>query len=85
MKCSECDKCDLYRAEDEDAQVKRAGQEAERLWREREGMVGVKGLENAVGNVAGQDPLWAQFWEGRWSVQGVVDGVVERCVVVDID
>ncbi|KAK5384254.1 hypothetical protein LTS13_002448 [Exophiala xenobiotica] len=85
MKCSECDKCDLYRAEDEDAQVKRAGQEAERLWREREGMVGVKGLENAVGNVAGHDPLWAQFWEGRWSVQGIVDGVVERCVVVDIE
>ncbi|EXJ80812.1 hypothetical protein A1O3_07096 [Capronia epimyces CBS 606.96] len=84
-KCTECDKCDLYRAEDEDAEVRRAGEEAERLWREREGMVGVKGLEDAVGNVAGEDTLWRRFWDGRWTVQGVVDAVVERCVVVEID
>ncbi|EXJ90368.1 hypothetical protein A1O1_03467 [Capronia coronata CBS 617.96] len=85
VKCTECDKCDLYRAEDEDLEVRRAGEEAERLWREREGMVGVKGLEDAVGNVAGEDTLWKRFWDGRWTVQGVVDAVVERCVVVDID
>lgn len=85
MKCTECDKCDLYRAEDEDAQVKSAGEEAERLWREREGMIGVKGLEDAVGNVAGEDTLWRRFWEGRWSIQGLVDGLVEHCIVVDID
>ncbi|KIW19558.1 hypothetical protein PV08_00131 [Exophiala spinifera] len=85
MKCSECDKCDLYRAEDEDAQVKSAGEEAERLWREREGMVGVKGLEDAVGNVAGEDTIWRRIWDGRWTIQGVVDAAVERCVFVDID
>ncbi|KAI1619053.1 hypothetical protein EDD37DRAFT_295961 [Exophiala viscosa] len=85
LKCTECDKCDLYRAEDEDAQVKRAGEEAEKLWREREGMIGVKGLEDAVGNVAGEDTLWRQFWEWKWSIQGVVDGLVDRCIVVDID
>lgn len=83
--CAECDKCDLYRAEDEDAEVKRAGEEAERLWREREGMVGVKGLEDAVGDVAGEDSLWGRFWEGRWSLQSVVDGLVEQCIVVDVD
>lgn len=85
MKCTECDKCDLYRAEDEDAEVRRAGEEAERRWREREGMVGVKGLENAVGNVAGEDTVWKRFCDGRWTVQGVVDAVVEQCVVVDLD
>ncbi|KAJ4516407.1 hypothetical protein HRR83_001736 [Exophiala dermatitidis] len=86
MKCTECDKCDLYQAEDEDLQVLRAGEEAERLWREREGMVGVKGLEDAVGNLAGEEnSLWKRVRDGRWTVQGVVDAVVERCVVVTID
>ncbi|KAJ9637108.1 hypothetical protein H2204_005033 [Knufia peltigerae] len=85
MKCSECDKCDLYRAEDEDAQVKSAGEEAERQWREREGMVGVRGLEDAVGNVAGEDTIWRRFWDGRWTIQGAVDAAVEQCVFVDIE
>jgi hypothetical protein len=83
--CTECDKCDLYRAEDEDAEVRRAGEQAERLWREREGMVGVKGLENATGNVAGDDNVWQRFWDGRWSIQGIVNWGVERCIVVTID
>lgn len=85
QKCSECDKCDLYRAEDEDGQVRRAGEEAERRWREREGMVGVKGLEDAVGNVAGENTLWRRFRDGRWTVQGVVDTLIERCVVVEVE
>ncbi|MCJ1364811.1 hypothetical protein MMC16_003928 [Acarospora aff. strigata] len=41
-RCSQCDKCDLYKAEDEDVLVKRAGERAEREWRIREGMVGVR-------------------------------------------
>ena len=45
--CRECEKCDLYRAEDEDEIVRRAGERAEKEWREREGLgeevVGVGG------------------------------------------
>lgn len=83
--CTECDKCDLYRAEDEDMMVKKAGEEAERLWREREGMIGVRGLEDAVGNVAGEDTWWKKVGEGNWTVQGVVDWFVETGVVVQVE
>jgi hypothetical protein len=83
--CTECDKCDLYRAEDEDLMVKKAGEEAERLWREREGMVGVKGLEDAVGNVAGEDTWWMKLKQGSWTVQGVVDSAVSSAVIVEVD
>ncbi|KIX02296.1 uncharacterized protein Z518_08235 [Rhinocladiella mackenziei CBS 650.93] len=85
LKCGECDKCDLYQAEDEDEQVRRAGEEAERRWREKEGMVGVKGLEDAVGSVAGEDTTWRRFWRGNWTLQSVVDRMVEQCVVVDVE
>ena len=36
-KCGDCDKCDLYKSENEDEIVKRAGELAERDWRIREG------------------------------------------------
>ena len=36
-KCAECEKCDLYRAEDEDEIVRRAGKRAEKDWRKRQG------------------------------------------------
>ena len=36
-KCGDCDKCDLYKSEDEDEIVNRAGDIAEREWRIREG------------------------------------------------
>ncbi|KAH0836992.1 hypothetical protein AYO21_08802 [Fonsecaea monophora] len=85
QKCQECDRCDLYRAEDEDLMVRRAGEEAERVWREKEGMVGVKGLEDAVGNVAGEDTVWKRFKDGRWTVQGVLDWLVERAVIVEVE
>ncbi|KAL1876791.1 hypothetical protein Plec18167_005201 [Paecilomyces lecythidis] len=40
-RCTECNKCDLYLAEDEEAVARRAGEKAEREWRIRQGMVGV--------------------------------------------
>lgn len=85
QKCQECDKCDLYRAEDEDAEVKRAGEEAERMWREREGMIGVKGLEDAVGNVAGEDSIFSRLKDGRWSVQDIADWAVEMFISVEVE
>lgn len=45
-RCTECNRCDLYLAEDEEAVSRRAGEKAEREWRVREGMVGVRGLED---------------------------------------
>ncbi|OCK81892.1 hypothetical protein K432DRAFT_276751, partial [Lepidopterella palustris CBS 459.81] len=36
--CAECEKCDLYRIEDEDVAVRRAAERAEREWREKEGI-----------------------------------------------
>lgn len=65
-KCSECDKCDLYRSEDEDRIVKAAGEDAEREWREREGMVGVEGLKGA-----GDDK--EDWWEAKKTLQGWFD------------
>jgi hypothetical protein len=82
-KCTECEKCDLYREEDEDEAVKQAGEKAEQDWRHREGMVGVKGLEGAVGNIGGADSWWHQFLRGQWTVQGVVNWLVGRCVIVE--
>lgn len=38
-RCTECDKCDLYRTEDEEEVARRAGEEAERAWRIREGVL----------------------------------------------
>lgn len=66
-KCSECDKCDLYRSEDEDRIVKAAGEEAERGWREREGMVGVEGLKGGSGD---DKEGW---WEAKRTLQGWFD------------
>jgi hypothetical protein len=75
----------LYREEDEDEAVRQAGERAEQEWRHREGMVGVKGLEGAVGNIGGADGWWQQFLRGRWSVQGIVDWSVGECVIVEED
>ena len=96
--CIECQKCDLYRNEDEDLVVKKAGEEAERQWRIREGMVGVEGLDDAVSgvmNMTGDDGIsdilrrgeWVEkmiknFIRGEWTVQELVTSVVKRCVVV---
>ncbi|TKA47541.1 hypothetical protein B0A54_01913 [Friedmanniomyces endolithicus] len=36
-RCGECERCDLYGAEDEEAAIRKATQTAEKMWREREG------------------------------------------------
>ncbi|KAI9933477.1 hypothetical protein ASPWEDRAFT_116110 [Aspergillus wentii DTO 134E9] len=41
-RCTECNKCDLYQAEDEEEVARRAGERAEREWRARQGMTGVE-------------------------------------------
>lgn len=39
-RCTECSKCDLYQAEDEEAVARRAGEKAEREWLSRQGESG---------------------------------------------
>ncbi|PGH06792.1 hypothetical protein AJ79_06433 [Helicocarpus griseus UAMH5409] len=38
-RCTECNKCDLYLAEDDEAVARRAGERAERQWRIRQGLL----------------------------------------------
>ena len=74
-KCVVCDKCDLYLGEDEAGAVARAGQLAEKEWREREGMVGVEGLGSGL-----QDGALARWRQGQWTLQDVVDCFVAELV-----
>lgn len=82
-KCTECDKCDLYREEDEDEAVRRAGEQAEHDWREREGMVGVKGLEGAVDNMGIVDGWWQRTSRGDFSIQDSANRLVALFVTVE--
>ncbi|KAI9872566.1 MAG: hypothetical protein M1830_001474 [Pleopsidium flavum] len=77
-RCTECEKCDLYKGEDEDGAVRRAGERAEREWREREGMVGVGVGVNGL-HGAGMGEREGERWWRRgkwWTFQEVVDAVV---------
>jgi hypothetical protein len=79
-RCTECTKCDLYLAEDEEAVARRAGEKAEREWRMREGLVGAAGFGNVHvllddatrkknGGGGGQwDWGWQRhgYWKGVW-------------------
>jgi hypothetical protein len=65
-RCTECERCDLYRGENEAEMVKRAGEVAEREWRVREGLG-----KDVVATAPGGRGRW---W---WTMQEVVDGWVE--------
>lgn len=79
----ECEKCDLYRGEDEDEVVRRAGERAEREWRVREGW-DKSVMGGAGGAVAMPSPVIKGYNDKRgvWGVQEVVDWWVERVVKV---
>ena len=82
--CTECRKCDLYRAENEDEVARRAGEDAERRWRIKEGMVGVDGLETVPKETEGQGSSVLQpFLTGRWTLQKVVDWGVRKLIEVE--
>lgn len=81
--CGECNKCDLYRVEDEDRVVKRAKERAEAEWWETQGEGAKKGLEKEVGK-EGTLATWGSGqgimgmkrgnWEG-W-IEGLLDSVL---------
>ncbi|KAH7072525.1 hypothetical protein FB567DRAFT_612020 [Paraphoma chrysanthemicola] len=75
MNCQECQKCDLYRVEDEERVVKRAKESAEKEWWERQGEGSAKTgeLMKEVGK-EGKGVLGRRGdWDG-W-VEGVLEGV----------
>jgi hypothetical protein len=47
-RCTECTKCNLYQAEDEEAVARRAGEKAEREWRIRQGVSADNATASAV-------------------------------------
>ncbi|KAI5282681.1 hypothetical protein KEM54_002632 [Ascosphaera aggregata] len=57
-RCTECDKCDLYRTEDEEDVARRAGEEAERLWRIREGLIKPNARLATTGDASSSEATW---------------------------
>lgn len=84
--CTECSKCDLYRCEDDEVVVKKAKEEAERQWMEKEGPgLGDENIRKVLEEkLKGGEVSW---WEGRWCqwnvpnweqlFDAVVEGIVE--------
>ncbi|QDS69495.1 hypothetical protein FKW77_006814 [Venturia effusa] len=76
--CQECDKCDLYRNEDETAVVKKAKEIAEKEWWENEG----KGVSKDV--VMRSQPLLGTNWWDWRAWEDWIDILVERLVLVRV-
>ena len=73
--CRECNKCDLYKNEDEDGLVMEAGALAERNWREKEGMAGILGI-----GVEYDEVTTVGWWGLELTLQGIMDEWVKRVV-----
>ena len=82
-KCTQCDKCELYRDEDEKDILKAARDKAEKEWRAGDGKdvtVKLDPVETLVHPKSGWsrvlDPSCWQLW---------LDGAIERLIVVEVD
>jgi hypothetical protein len=75
--CKECEKCDLYRVEDEVEVIKRAREGAEREWWANEG----KGVSRDL--VARNQPLIGKRWFDWSTWEARLDVLLERIVVLD--
>ncbi|GIK07833.1 hypothetical protein Aspvir_003502 [Aspergillus viridinutans] len=64
-RCTECNKCDLYQAEDEEAVARRAGERAEREWRVRQG-ASAAGV--AVGALQVNNDFSADTYRKSWGL-----------------
>lgn len=73
--CKECDKCDLYRNEDDEAMVQRASAAAEKEWREKEGMTGIGG----IGGSQEREPR-PSWWASDWNLQEFIDWWVAEVI-----
>lgn len=89
VKCTQCEKCDLYKSEEEDLLVRKAGEEAEREWRDNQVKLNndskeIEGIRIDHGGLVGSVGIWERFLRGEWTVQGVVDELVSRVVIVKL-
>ncbi|KAL9581156.1 MAG: hypothetical protein Q9212_004071 [Teloschistes hypoglaucus] len=76
--CAECEKCDLYRDEDQDEVVKAAGLEAERRWRKKQAFKRRSQGDDAENQEENDSVEMAGDDGAKWSVQGLVDWRQER-------
>ena len=81
--CTECTKCDLYRCEDDEVVVKKAKEDAERQWMEKEGTT--LGDDEKIRKVLeGETGPWGERgWWPTWQFpewKGVMDAVVESVI-----
>lgn len=73
-KCEKCEKCDLYIGEEEEGLVRRAGENAEKEWREKEGMTDVRGI-------GGQTEMQKNRWrQGDLTMQGLLDWWIHNLI-----
>lgn len=69
-KCGSCNKCDLYQVDDEEMLIKRAGETAEKEWREQDGIDRVEGIggdSDADADIKQRLRHWTtQKWMNWW-------------------
>ena len=84
--CTECSKCDLYRCEDDEVVVKKAKEEAERQWMEKEGTdLGDEKIRKVLeeklkdGETSWWDGKWRRYRMPRWEqlFDAFVEGIIE--------
>jgi hypothetical protein len=85
--CTECAKCDLYRCEDDEVVVKKAKEEAERQWMEKEGtsLGGDEKIRKALEQkwTKGSDGLWLESSWWRWKMpnwEQMFDSLIESVI-----
>ncbi|KAF2743416.1 hypothetical protein M011DRAFT_220989 [Sporormia fimetaria CBS 119925] len=81
-KCTECDKCDLYRVEDEDVVLQKARDAAEKEWWERQGSDAKRSLEKGVWKeLRGWDKAGSWSLKGHWSWDSWLEKVLDSLFV----
>lgn len=64
--------------------MRRAGVEAEKEWREKEGLVGVVGLEGSGNAKDEEQGSLMALLSGDWTLQGWMDWSVRKVIRVEI-
>jgi len=81
--CAECSKCDLYRCEDDEVVVRKAKEEAERQWMEKEGTSLEDNRDVRKALVEKYHPEKTSWLHGKVKMpkwEDVLDAVVERVI-----
>ncbi|KAL9112956.1 MAG: hypothetical protein Q9227_002821 [Pyrenula ochraceoflavens] len=86
--CNECNKCDMYQVNNEEAKVNAAGKRAEQLWRMKMGLVGAEGIGEMPWDIgkAEQGIIlgWlCTLWSGGWGWQDVANWVGDTVIKVE--